>query len=367
MAEHLLCRRCRRSAASAALGACGECLKQDPELLAGRAAAAHKKSRAPLPGAVPRAAGGVTCRVCAHRCTIPPGGRGFCGLRENQGGRLVHLAGTAGKGLATWYRDPLPTNCVADWVCPAGSPSGFPRYSYSPSAEIGYFNLAVFFGGCSFDCLFCQNRHYHELAVRLAPLVAPEDLAAAVTPDTSCICFFGGDPSPQVPFALRAAALARARAAGRILRICWETNGNIASHYLHRLAALSLESGGCVKFDLKAYHEGLHRALTGAGNRAVLDNFAALAAYIPERPDPPFLVASTLLIPGYVEVAEVAAIARFIASLDPAIPYTLLAFSPQHLFRDLPLVSRETAEACRAAALEAGLKRVRIGNVHLLR
>jgi hypothetical protein len=33
---------------------------------------------------------------------------------------------------------------------------------------------------------------------------------------------------------------------------------------------------------------------------------------------------------------------------------------------DLPVTSRNHAEACREAALEAGLKKVKIGNIHLL-
>jgi pyruvate formate lyase activating enzyme len=45
------------------------------------------------------------------------GERGFCGLRTVRNGKLVHFAGTPARGLLSWYRDPLPTNCVADWVC----------------------------------------------------------------------------------------------------------------------------------------------------------------------------------------------------------------------------------------------------------
>jgi len=41
-------------------------------------------------------------------------------------------------------------------------------------------------------------------------------------------------------------------------------------------------------------------------------------------------------------------------------------FSPYFYFKDLPLTSRRHAEECREAALEAGLNRVRIGNIHLL-
>ncbi|HIE13341.1 MAG TPA: radical SAM protein [Desulfotomaculum sp.] len=361
------CKICGADKAAKLLRICGACLKKQPEDARAAVEAAHRRSRRPLPGTPPKTPGGIVCQVCANNCRLAPDEASFCGLRVNREGRLRHLAGTARRGVASWYHDPLPTNCVADWVCPAGSSSGYPRYSYRPGVEHGYYNLAVFLGGCSFDCLFCQNRQYHEMAVSLEPLVKPEELAAAIRKDTACICYFGGDPSPQVPFALKAARLAVERARGRVLRVCWETNGNINPRLLGAVAELSLASGGCVKFDLKCYNDDLHRALTGVSNRQTLANFSFLAELALKRPDPPFLIASTLLVPGYVDTEEVAAVAKFIAGLDPQIPYSLLAFYPQHLMHDLPCTSRADAEACRQAALDAGLKRVRLGNIHLLR
>ncbi|MBM4428993.1 MAG: radical SAM protein, partial [Chloroflexi bacterium] len=68
------------------------------------------------------------------------GETGYCGLRTNDGGKLKHFAGTPAKGLLQWYFDPLPTNCVADWVC-------------GGHTQRGYTNLAVFYGACSFNCL----------------------------------------------------------------------------------------------------------------------------------------------------------------------------------------------------------------------
>ncbi|MEW6273603.1 MAG: hypothetical protein AB1556_00580 [Bacillota bacterium] len=79
------------------------------------------------------------------------------------------------------------------------------------------------------------------------------------------------------------------------------------------------------------------------------------------------MVASTLLVPGYVDSVEVAAIAKFIAGLNPDIPYSLLAFYPQHRLSELPLTAKQEALVCREAAFAAGLKRVRLGNVHLLK
>jgi pyruvate formate lyase activating enzyme len=77
-------------------------------------------------------------------------------------------------------------------------------------------------------------------------------------------------------------------------------------------------------------------------------------------------VASTLLIPGYVEMEEVAKIATFIASLNPGIPYALLAFYPHFFMSDLPTTSRRHAQECLQVAKEAGLNNVRVGNIHLL-
>jgi pyruvate formate lyase activating enzyme len=252
----------------------------------------------------------------------------------------------------SWYFDPLPTNCVADWVCPGG--------------KQGHVNLAVFYEACTFDCLFCQNWHYRERATKNRIHTAKE-LAESVTDNTACICFFGGDPTCQLPHALAAARLARRQNPRPILRICWETNGSMNPDLLNQMMTLSLESGGCVKFDLKAVNRNIHQALCGVANSRTLHNFAAAAKRIRERPDPPPLVASTLLVPGYIDAQEVRAIASFMADLDPEIPYALLGFHGDFLMTDLPPTSRRQAEECLAAAIAAGLRCVRLGNVHLLR
>lgn len=339
---------------SAALDMCPACLRAGGEEVEALIEAAHSRTRFKfgLPTVPPRTEGGRACRICGNACRLGEGERGYCGLRLAEGGKLHHLAGTARRGIAEYYYDPLPTNCVADWVC-AGS------------GDRGRDNLAVFLGACSFDCLFCQNAQFRYNTACLGPVVTPHALAEAAGESTACICFFGGDPSPQMPFALRASELALERRGGG-LRICWESNGGMHPGLLRRAMDLSLASGGCVKFDLKACDPVLHRALSGVSNHRTLENFSYAASRIPERSDPPPLVASTLMVPGYVDAEEVGRIAAFIAGLDRDIPYSLLAFHPRHAMGDLPPTSRDQAEECRDAALAAGLSRVRIGNVHLL-
>ncbi|MFQ5722688.1 MAG: radical SAM protein, partial [Candidatus Aminicenantales bacterium] len=306
---------------------------------------------------------GLSCNYCFNQCRIGRGKTGFCGLRKNQNGRRLNPSPQ--EGYFSWYYDPLPTNCVADWVCPGGTGAGYPAYSYSQGPEYGFKNLAVFYYGCPFNCLFCQNWQHKRLSQGLKPN-SSEELTRHIDDQTSCVCFFGGDPTPQLPHSIFTSRLALAQKKKKILRFCWETNGTMNSRLLEKILAIALESGGCVKFDLKAFNPQLNMALCGRSNQQTLKNFELAAQWAFKRKEPPLLIASTLLVPGYINAEEVGLIAKFIAALNPEIPYSLLAFHPHFYFRDLPYTSRHQARKCRQAALEAGLKRVRIGNIHLL-
>jgi len=364
MGQCCLCHR-QSDHISGALGLCTACILADTPAARRQAAQAHARCRARynLPPQPPRAKDGIRCDRCVNACRIGPNQVGYCGVRSNRQGRLA--GGDAESAAVQWYYDPLPTNCVADWVCPASGPAGYPTFTDITGPERGFVNLAVFYEACSFDCLFCQNWHFRTHSID-GPRHSTAELAGAVTPHTRCICFFGGDPSCQIEHALAAARSARQKRAKDILRICWETNGSVSRGALTEAAELSLESGGCIKFDLKAWDDSVHRALCGVSNRRTLDNFEYLAAWIDRRPDPPFLIASTLLVPGYVDETQVGRIAEFVAGLNPTIPYALLAFHPAFQMQDLATTSRSQAADCLAAAQSAGLTRVRVGNVHLL-
>jgi len=352
------------------LEVCLRCIREKPGGALRITGKVHAESRENFgfPPKPPRDPHGVSCGMCANDCKIGPRRRGFCGLVFNVEGRLTRRGGTPERGILQWYYDPLPTNCVAWWFCPGCTGAGYPKYAHERSAETGYANLAVFYGACSLDCLFCQNWHYRNLASGLSPTMSAESLAAKADAHVSCICYFGGDPSVQMPHALKTSELALkdAEEDGRILRICWETNGYWKRELGLRAARLSLESGGNVKFDLKTWDDNLNRALCGVSNRPTLENFREVGErFFGERPDLPILTASTLLVPGYVDAEEVQNVAKFIAEIDSRIPYTLLAFYPHYVLTDLPTTSRDLANRCFDVA-KKHLERVRIGNIHLL-
>ena len=364
------CRQCggESSTISKKLGYCGPCIRDHFDQVWPDIQELHKKSRRDfqLPLEPPRDSRGKTCSLCVHACQIPEGGLGFCGARRVEGGRL-RGGSAAGTGLSYYY-DPLPTNCVADFFCPGGTGRGHPTYANVDGPERGYSNLAVFYHACNFNCLFCQNWTFKR-STFAGDRVSGEKLAQAAHPRTACICYFGGDPIPQLPHALAAARLAKAAAErdGRRLRICWETNGAMQAGWLGPLVESSLRNGGIIKFDLKAFSPEIHLALTGVDNSQTLRNVAALAPRIKERPEVPLLTCSTLMVPGYVDLEEIHGLARFIATQNPDIPYSLLAFYPQFYLHDLPITSRDFAFKARQVALEAGVKRVNLGNLHLLK
>jgi pyruvate formate lyase activating enzyme len=101
------------------------------------------------------------------------------------------------------------------------------------------------------------------------------------------VTFTGGEPTAQLPFLLE--ALDRAGEAG--LHRALETCGAFGARWLEPLAA-RVE---LFLFDLKHIDDAAHRRGTGAGNRRILANFAALLARVgAER-----LTPRVPLIPGF--------------------------------------------------------------------
>jgi pyruvate formate lyase activating enzyme len=294
------------------------------------------------------------------------GQAGYCGLRWNEAGKLVSVS-TPDAGLFYAYRDPHVTNCCAAFFCPAATGLGYPEFAYTPGPEIGYDNLSIFLYGCNFDCLFCQNPSHKDIHGQ-SPRSADELIEMTLQNDrVSCWCFFGGSPEPQLPFAINASRKVLDRLQGkRLLRICFEWNGCGQPALVKRAAQIACASGGNVKFDLKTWDDNLSMALSGVSNRVAYDNFTMVAReFRPSEQHPPWLCASTLLVPGYVDEVEVEQIARFIAGLDAAIPYSLLVFHPDFMMRDLPITPREQVTRCYETA-KKHLTRVHIGNLHLL-
>jgi len=320
----------------------------------------------------PRSLSGFTCTMCGRGCSLNVGDRGYCSFRLYSERGFSLTTGDVWTAIGLYYYDPHPTNCVAFPVCPAITGRGYPRYALTPRGERGYYNIAVFMGGCNLNCLYCQNWEYRLMTVRKNPKLTVEDLVKAVNSRTTCVCFFGGDPGPWSHFVLEASRkmLTEAEAKKlRVFRICWETNGLWNPILFKKAVEYSLETGGIVKVDLKAWSPEVYYALTGVESahvEIIKKNIAYAASLFSDRREPPLLVVSTLVVPGYVDEAEIDGITRFLAELNPEIPYVLLAFHPDYELRDLPRTSYSHMKKAVEIAKKNGLKNVYIGNEWLL-
>ncbi len=363
------CKLCGKTSmlVSDAIGVCYECLVSRPEeaLEVVRARREAWRAKYNLPPRPPRG-GKIKCRFCVNECELDEGGLGFCGIMTCSDGRLTPITGSWDLGIVHWYLDPHPTNCVAVKVCPAATCRGYPKYTRFEGVEEGYYNLAVFYAGCSLDCAFCQNWEHREMAYKASPARSVEELVeAAMNPKVTCVCYFGGDPGPHAVHALWASRIIVERRGD--VRICWETNGVENPNVMEQMMRLSLDTGGIVKVDFKAWTPSVYEALTGVnGVERVKENIEKIAKHFDERSDPPLLTVSVLLVPGYVTVEEVKSIAEYLASLNENIPLILLAFHPDYVMNDLPRTSTSHALRALREAREAGLREVYLENVWLL-
>lgn len=328
--RHAKCRLCGAESTriSAELGVCLSCIREQPAPSLRLTNGAHARMREAngLP-VQPPDDGSVHCTVCANDCAIGYGEVGYCGLRENVGDLLIERQGIVRTRYVAAQEECLgASTCTGD----------------------GY-TLAVFVYGCTFDCLSCPHPEHRNIGeVKRLGIPTLQQLAQ----QASCIRFYGGAPEPQLPFLLEATE--------RILqttatRICWELNGSAAPDLTRRAAHHAAATDGAVTVKIMARDASLHRALTGQSNRRTLAAFKMLS----DDFDTDVLAAATPLVPGYVDAAEVEAIASFIASCSPDIPYILLPVQPGPATDNLPATSHEQAGTCQAVAAKY-LNRVHI-------
>lgn len=179
-------------------------------------------------------------------------------------------------------------------------------------------------------------------------LLSPQGLG----PARNIIAFTGGDLSCHPKFYALCAEKIKKLDVG--LWILHETNG-------YALTPLNLEllrNSGIDAFwlDIKAYDDEVHKKLTGVSNEWIL-----------KLPDEMLrrgfvLEVLSLYIPGWVETGQIAKIANMLAELDKSIPFTILAFFPQHEMKDVPSPTFDQMLSAFEAARATGLIQVRLGN-----
>ena len=171
-------------------------------------------------------------------------------------------------------------------------------------------------------------------------------------PARNIVAFTGGDLTCRPEFYAQCASLIKANTR---LWMLIETNG-------YGLTAQNLEvfkNYGVDGFwlDIKAWDDGVHRWLTGCTNQHILELPSQIlkSGFV--------LEVLSLYIPEVVDCDQLQKIAAHLAAVDTSIPFTILAFFPEHRMGSYR--SPTTSEMIRAyeSAKSAGLDHVRLGNL----
>ncbi|MBN1686378.1 MAG: AmmeMemoRadiSam system radical SAM enzyme [Spirochaetales bacterium] len=241
--------------------------------------------------------GKIRCTLCPHGCLIGEGASGICRVRKNVNGTLsLPYYGV----LSAQAMDPIEKK---------------PLFHFYPGSRI----FSVGFYGCNFRCPFCQNYHISQQVVEGAAMTDPARLVeAAACRDSIGIAYTYSEPVVHYEFVLDTAKLARRQGLKNVL----VTNGYINPDP----AADLLEYMDAANVDLKSFNPDFYR-------KEIKGSLDPVLAFIEQAAPLVSLEVTTLVIPGKNDSeAEIQAIADFLASLSPDIPYHLSCYYPTYKY-----------------------------------
>ena len=277
--------------------------------------------------------GKVRCHLCNHRCLIKSGAKGICGVRENQKGSLFSLV--YGKVIAR-HVDPIEKK---------------PLFHFLPGSDS--YSMATV--GCNFKCLFCQNADISQMPADQDRIWGEE-----MTPDmvvgeaqgtgSATIAYTYTEPTIYYEMAADTARIASSRG----IKNVFVSNGYMTEECLRDIFP-DLHGANV---DLKSFNDQFYKEHCGAKLAPVLKTLQLM------KEMGVWLEVTTLLIPGLNDSAEeLRNLARFLADLDPGIPWHISRFHPTYRLTDRGATGPKTIHRAREIGYEAGLQYVYTGNL----
>ena len=275
----------------------------------------------------------VRCLLCNHHCVIGNGQRGICEVRENRSGTLVSLV--YGKIIAS-HCDPIEKK---------------PLFHFLPGSR----SYSIATAGCNFRCLFCQNADISQMPSDhnriMGEDMAPEMIVKeALDTRSATISYTYTEPTVYFELAVDTARLAVTKG----LKNVFVTNGYMTEHCLQDIFP-DLHGANV---DLKAFSKRFYKEQCGARLDPVLKTLETM------KKMGVWLEVTTLLIPGLNDsTEELKGLSRFVADLDPDIPWHISRFHPTYHLAGIPATPPESIRKARDLGYEAGLKYVYTGNL----
>lgn len=274
----------------------------------------------------------VHCKVCAQSCTISPGKRGFCRVRENRDGTLYTLNYNV---VSSEALDPIEKK---------------PLFHFYPGSAV--YSLGSI--GCNFRCRHCQNWTISQVEIDTSHSVemSPETaVSRALQYGARSIAWTYNEPTIWYEYTYDCARLAKE--AG--LATVYVTNGYITPEALEKISPYL----DAFRVDFKAFNNDFYRKMASARLEPVLE-----ATKMAHKLGMHIEVVNLVIPTHNDDPDELRAMSRWIyENLGADTPVHFTRFHPYYQLTDVPPTPLQTLETAYDIAKEEGLHYIYIGNV----
>ncbi|MEM3201694.1 MAG: AmmeMemoRadiSam system radical SAM enzyme [Candidatus Micrarchaeaceae archaeon] len=274
----------------------------------------------------------AVCNLCARRCNIGEGQKGFCGVRANKDGKIYLIVYGH---IAALNIDPIEKK---------------PLFHYKPGASM----LSVGTVGCNFNCLYCQNwdiSHEREL---IGTDIMPDELVeTGKRYAVDGITYTYNEPTIFMEYAIDVAK--EARKAG--IFNTFVTNGYMTPEAVD--AASGYIDAMTVDFKGDANTQFSRKYISIVSEHPIFD------ALLEMKRKGIFVEITDLVVPKVGDsLDEARKMVKWIYdNLGPDVPIHFLRFHPDFKMLDFPETPVKTLEAHYKIAKEEGMQYVYLGNV----
>ena len=274
----------------------------------------------------------VLCKLCPKECSVADLERGYCGVRENMGGKYYTLVHSR---PCTIHVDPIEKK---------------PLFHFLPGTNA--FSIAT--AGCNMECKFCQNweiSQFRPEQLRSFHLPPKDVHKAAQRRKAKSIAYTYTEPVIYYEYVFDTAKLGKETG----VRSVFISNG-----YIHEKPIVELcRHLDAIKIDLKAFTEKFYQETCSGELKPVLKALQAI------KKTGIWLEIVVLIIPTLNDSElEIKQMSRWIfRNLGPDVPVHFTRFHPTYKIKNLPRTSIPTLERSRNVALSEGLHYVYTGNV----
>jgi pyruvate formate lyase activating enzyme len=274
----------------------------------------------------------VECELCPRVCKVADLERGYCGVRENRGGKYYTLVHSR---VCSLNVDPIEKK---------------PLFHYMPGTRA--YSIAT--AGCNIECKFCQNwqiSQFRPEQIDNIKLTPEEVIRFAKEKKCETIAYTYSEPVVFYEYMYDTARVGKREGVGSVMI----SNGYIKKEPLIELC----KELSAVKIDFKAFTEKFYKETCSGELKPVLDTLLTL------KEIGIWFELVVLIVPTLNDTGEeIKDMCSWINdNLGPDVPIHFSRFHPTYKIRNLPPTPVKTLEKARNIAIESGLNFAYTGNV----